>query len=105
MIKSRLQKDIELEKTLSEILQSLQKSYKESSDTIQAYLLELSKEEINRGNFVAHLFGIRERAQYDENNKSVRFEYGGSVEVPIAVNLDSWKDSSQLTLTRGESLQ
>ncbi len=66
----------------------------------QAHMIALSEIEIEQGGFVALLFGVRDQTEFKPENESLLFKPGGSAETMIGLGLSSWKDSSQLSITK-----
>lgn len=90
-----------------EILDRVQRNINESEVNMQgltirmnAHLEELTDIEIATGGFVTHAVGVDQKASFDKENKVIKFEPEGHVEIPIAARMNKWKDSSQLTIKK-----
>lgn len=66
----------------------------------QAHMLALSEIEVDQGGFVASIIGLRDLAEFDETMTTITFKPGGSAETMIGTRLTSWKDSSQMSITK-----
>jgi polyhydroxyalkanoate synthesis regulator phasin len=81
----------------------LESKHVDTIDDLQAHLKELADIEMSIGNFIAHIFALRDNVKVDKNDPSVlHFGENGSVEIAIATSRQSWNDSSQLTLIKKE---
>ncbi|QHW35855.1 hypothetical protein GZH47_33735 (plasmid) [Paenibacillus rhizovicinus] len=100
--KSRLDRHLGLKVDFEKILSDLGGRNQQMVDDMQTHMRQLSNIEIGLGGFVAHSFGLRTNIKFDEASKALTFKPQGSVEVAIATDLASWKDSSQMTITKRE---
>jgi hypothetical protein len=101
-VNDRLNRFINLRQDAANRLQELDVRHEQMTQDLQAHVIELAATEIAQGNFTAHIFGLRDNVEFDEEKNMVKFEPQGSVEVAIATDLASWKDSSQLTIIKKE---
>ncbi|MBS9805877.1 hypothetical protein P4J09_11910 [Bacillus cereus] len=99
-ITSRLNKDQEIEKQTIKILRDLNSDMDDLTIEINAHLEELSAIEIESGGFVTHAIGIDKDTTLDKENMILKLKKNSHAEIPIGVRLDSWKDSSQFTISR-----
>ncbi|SFJ65552.1 hypothetical protein SAMN02799624_05404 [Paenibacillus sp. UNC496MF] len=89
--------------TMEANIAELETTHSDTITDLQTHLKELADIEMSIGNFIAHIFALRDNVKIDKDDASVlHFEPTGSVEIAIATSRDSWKDSSQLTLTKKE---
>lgn len=99
-ITERRQMDEENFVRVTKIVQDVKQDMKEMTLRLNTHLEELSGIELASGGFVAHAIGVDKLTAYDEKTSTITFEAGGHVEIPIAVRLNQWKDSSQLVIKK-----
>lgn len=99
-ITSRLNKDQEIDKQTTKILKDLNLEIDDLTVEMNAHLEELSSIEIESGGFVTHAIGVDKDATLDKENMILKLKKNSHAEIPIGVRLDSWKDSSQFTISR-----
>lgn len=73
-----------------------------SVNTLHAHQLELTNLSFMAGQFIAHVFGIRDGVKVDEATSTLTLTEGTSVEASIATELTKWKDSSQMSIIKKE---
>jgi len=100
--RNRLERHKAIREDHYKVVNELTDRHLEMVNDLQAHMIELSAIEISTGGFVAHSFGLRDNVKLDEVTKVLTFYPTGSVEVPIATDLPSWKDSSQMTIIKRE---
>lgn len=99
LAQARLNKNLTLKEDIQNILNELTQQYQQLSDEMQAQLLELTKLEMEKANFIGHSFGIYNDVKIDKDDNTIfHFDEYGHMEAAIATELDSWKDSSHVTL-------
>ncbi|EOO44511.1 hypothetical protein [Bacillus cereus] len=96
----RLNKDQEIEKQATKILNELNTDMDSLTIEMNPHLEELSAIEIESGGFVTHAIGVDKDTVLDKENMILKLKKNSHAEIPIGVRLDSWKDSSQFTISR-----
>ncbi|HHT7153250.1 hypothetical protein [Bacillus thuringiensis] len=96
----RLNKDQEIEKQATKILNELNADMDNLTVEMNPHLEELSSIEIESGGFVTHAIGVDKDTVLDKENMILKLKKNSHAEIPIGVRLDSWKDSSQFTISR-----
>jgi hypothetical protein len=100
--KQRMDRHLGLKNDYTRIINELKQRNAEMFGDLQAHTIELAALEFDAGGFIAHVFGLRNDVRFDEATKVVTMLPKGSVAVPIAVDLQSWKDSSQMAISKRE---
>lgn len=104
-VKERTDRDIKILTLVQDSLKDSQESVSGMAVRLNTHLEELSTIELQTGGFVTHAIGVGANASLDKANMSVNLKSPGHAEIPVAVRLNKWKDSSQLTIrrSRGEA--
>lgn len=97
---SRLEKDKKLLKNVQSYMEEAEKEMADLAIDLSTHMEELSSIEIGAGGFVVHSIGVDRNAKLDKTNMVVTFKPSGHVEIPIGARINSWKDSSQLTIEK-----
>lgn len=89
------------------VLENVQKYLAETNEeteklmmALSTHMEELTALEVGIGGFVTHPIGIDTGAKLNKDSNIVTFEPDGHIEIPIGTRMNSWKDSSQLTINK-----
>lgn len=100
LVEERKKMDEEVYQKVEKLLEDVQENLEGLVFRLNAHLEELTDIEIATGGFITHSIGISSGAQLDKDTMAVSFDSDGHIEVPIAIRLNKWRDSSQMSVEK-----